>query len=265
VVKSINFKRTEMATEVKEEGFVLPTAKVPAVCLSPKNLIIFSKPKVGKTTLLSQLENCLIIDLESGTDYVDALKVKANSVADIVKIGNAILKANKPYKYIALDTISALEELCLPYAEELYSKTPMGKNWFTDGKLKYGTITQLPNGGGYAYLRQAFDKVINYVKTLAPNIILVGHIKDTLIEKGGVEFNTSDLQLTGKIKSITSANADAIGYLYRKGDKNILSFKTTDEVACGARPNHLRNQEIVISEIDKDGKMTANWNKIYID
>jgi stage III sporulation protein SpoIIIAA len=52
-----------MAAEVKSEGgFVLPTVKVPAVCLSPKSLIIFSKPKVGKTTLLSQLNNCLIID-----------------------------------------------------------------------------------------------------------------------------------------------------------------------------------------------------------
>jgi hypothetical protein len=43
-------------------SIVLPTAKVAPECKSPKNLIIFSKPKIGKTSLLSTLENCLILD-----------------------------------------------------------------------------------------------------------------------------------------------------------------------------------------------------------
>ena len=49
--------------------------KVKAESQSPKNLIIFSKPKVGKTSLLAELNDALIIDLEDGSDYVDALKV----------------------------------------------------------------------------------------------------------------------------------------------------------------------------------------------
>jgi hypothetical protein len=252
-----------MATEVT--GFVLPTKIVKAVSVSPKNMIIFSKPKVGKTTLLSQLDNCLIIDMEDGSDYVDALKVKANSVADIKKIGEAIIAAGKPYKYIAVDTITALEEMCVPYAEELYSRSAMGSKWFTDGKPKYGSILNLANGAGYPWLRQGFEKVIDYIKTLAPHIILVGHIKDTLLEKNGAEFNSLDLDLTGKLKRITTSNSDAIGYLYRKGNKNMLSFKTSDEIACGARPEHLRNKEIVISELSEEGKITSNWNQIYID
>ena len=110
-----------MATKEKVEapgGFVLPTKKVMADVKSPKNMVIFSKPKIGKTTLLSQLDNCLIIDLEDGSDYVDALKLKAKTVSDIVTIGNMIIEAGKPYKYIALDTITALESICVPYAEE---------------------------------------------------------------------------------------------------------------------------------------------------
>ena len=53
----------------------LPMQKVKAESQSPKNLIIFSKPKVGKTSLLAELNDALIIDLEDGSDYVDALKV----------------------------------------------------------------------------------------------------------------------------------------------------------------------------------------------
>jgi len=254
-----------MEEKVKVKGVKLPTKKVKAISQSPKNMIIFSKPKVGKTTLLSQLDNCLIIDLEDGSDYVDALKVKASSVADIKEIGEAIIKADKPYKYIALDTITALETICIPYAEQLYSKSPMGAAWFEKGKPKYGSILNMPNGAGYPWLRQAFEKVIGYVKTLAPHIILIGHIKDILLEKGGSEFSALDLDLTGKLKRISTSQSDAVGYLYRKGNQNILSFKTSDEVSCGARPEHLRNKEIVISEMKEDGSIQSNWDKIYID
>lgn len=256
---------------------VLPTKKVAASHKSPKNLIIFSKPKVGKTSLLSQLEDCLILDLEKGSDYVDALKMQASSVEEIKAIGDAIIKAGRPYKYIAVDTITALEEICIPYAEKIYSRTSMGKNWFkqveVDGKMKlapdsgkalYGSILNMPNGAGYAYLREAFTKIIDYIKTWAPRIILVGHIKDVSLEKNGAEFSALDLDLTGKLKRIASSQSDAIGYLYRKGNQNVLSFKTTDEVSCGARPDHLRNKEIILSEITDDG-YTTNWKEIYID
>jgi hypothetical protein len=253
-----------MSEKEKKRVIELPKAKIAASQKSPSNLIIFSKPKVGKTSLFSQLDNCLIMDLEKGTKYLDALKVEINSWEDIRDYGEEIKASGNPYKYIAVDTITALEEMCLPYAEKLYQATPMGKNWLTEGKPKYGTILNMPNGAGYPWLREAFTKIIEYIKTLAPRIILIGHIKDVLLEKNGTDFNSMDLDLTGKLKRITSSQSDAIGYLYRKGDQNILSFKTTDEVSCGARPEHLRNKEIVVSEMTDEGLITY-WDKIYID
>jgi hypothetical protein len=256
-------------------SIVLPTAKVSAETKSPKNLIIFSKPKVGKTSLIAEIPNCLILDLESGSDYVDALKIKAGSVSEIREIGKAIIDAGKPYDYIAVDTITALESMCVAEAEKLYMNTPMGKaTWLKQrpdktwdpesAKFKYGTVLNLPNGQGYGYLRDAIVKTIEYIKTLAPRIILLGHVKDAMIEKAGAEVNSMDLDLTGKIKRIVSSQSDAIGYLYRKGNQNVLTFKTKDDVACGARPVHLRNQDVIVSELI-DGEFVAHWNKIYID
>lgn len=255
-------------------GIVLPTQKIAASSVSPDMLIIFSKPKVGKTTLFAELPNWLILDLENGSRFVNALKMQANSVQELKAIGEEIKKAGKPYDGIIIDTGTALEEMCIPFAENLYARTSMGKNWFKkdaegnltadSGKKVYGSIINLPNGGGYQYLREAFSKMIEYIRTLAPKIILSCHVKDVVLEKAGAEFNSLDLDLTGKIKRITSAQSDAIGYLYRKGNQNILSFKTTDEVACGARPDHLRNAEIVISEM-VDNKVITHWDKVFID
>ena len=248
-------------------AIVLPTAVSPAVTKSPKSLLIFSKPKVGKTTLLSHLPNSLLIDLEDGSDYVAAVKIKITTIQDLFNLEQAIINAGKPYKYIAIDTISALEDLCIPYAEFLYSKSPMGANWFKPdgGKAKHGTILNMANGAGYPWLRQAFEDVVKRFKALAPHLILLGHVKDTMLEKNGSTFEALDLNLTGKLKIFTTSKADAIGYLVRKGNKNVLSFKTQDDILCGARPEHLRNKEIVISEIAEDGKVTTHWDEIFID
>jgi hypothetical protein len=42
-----------------------------------------------------------------------------------------------------------------------------------------------------------------------------------------------------------------------------LSFKTNEEVTCGARPAHLRNEEIVITEM-VDGVLTTTWDKVFV-
>ena len=146
-------------------------------------------------------------------------------------------------------------------------ETPMGSGWLDEGKgkAKYGSILNLPNGAGYPYLRQAFTKVIDYIKMWAPHVLLMGHVKDTVLDKNGKEFSSLDLDLTGKIKRIASSQSDGIGYLYRKGKANILSFVTSDEVSCGARPTHLQNKEIVISEITEDGKYVTYWDRVFID
>jgi hypothetical protein len=238
-------------------SIVLPTKKIKADRVNPKRLIIYSKPKTGKTSAFAGLENNLILDLENGADYVDALKIKINSLQELLDAGKAIKEAGKPYTYVTIDTVTALEDMVMPLAIKLYKQTSMGKNYDGDNVLS------LPNGAGYLYLRQAFFQVLDFIDTLAPHIILSGHIKDKQVDDKGEMVMAANIDLTGKIKSLICANADAIGYMFRKGNQTILSFKTIGEVTCGARPEHLRNEEIVISEMNDKGELVIHWDKVY--
>lgn len=246
---------------------VLPKKKVSAVRVNPKRIVIYSKPKTGKTTLVAGLENNLLLDLENGSEYVDAMKVNIKSINDIKTVGEEIKKEGRPYKYITIDTVSALEDMSKDLALKMYRKTPMGKNF---GLLQDGTydpssnILTLSNGGGYLYLREAFFSVLDYIDTLADNIILLGHLSEKMIDQSGKEVSSSDVALSGKIKSLICANADAIGYLYRDENKCYISFNSKDTTICGARPSHLRNKEILISEELEDGKIKTHWDKIYL-
>ena len=68
----------------------LPTSKVPAVSVNPRFLIIYGRPKSGKTSALAQLENNLIIDLEGGSTFIDAMAIQCRNISDLGEAAQAI-------------------------------------------------------------------------------------------------------------------------------------------------------------------------------
>lgn len=242
---------------------VLPKEKVKAKVENPRFLIIFGKPKAGKTTLASKLDNNLIVDLEGGSEFLEALAVQARSVKDLGDIANAIREeikstGKKPYKYITLDNASRLEEICLSYAATLYHQTPMGKNYSGND------VRTLPNGSGYMYLQQAVRKVIDMFRDLCDNFILIGHLKDKMINKEGEELSEMSLDLVGKLANIICGEADAVGYVYRKKNETHISFEGGDNSVREARAPHLRGKNIVIAESDENNNIKVYWDKIYL-
>lgn len=242
---------------------VLPKEKIKAKVENPRFLIIFGKPKAGKTTLASKLDNNLIVDLEGGSEFLEALAVQARSVKDLGEIANAIRTeiketGKKPYKYITLDNASRLEEICLSYAVQLYKATPMGKTY-------NGTdVRTLPNGSGYMYLQQAVRKVIDMFRDLCDNFILIGHLKDKMINKDGEEMSEMSLDLVGKLANIICGESDAVGYVYRKKNETRISFEGGDNSVREARAPHLRGQNIVLAESDDNNNIVTHWDRIYL-
>lgn len=240
---------------------VLPKKKLPKVTQDPKNLIIYGLPKIGKTSLLSTLENNLVIDLEDGSDFVEALKVKVSNVQELQELCAAIKAEGNPYKFITIDTVTALEEMAKPLALALYKKTPAGMN---DVVTK--DVLTLAHGAGYGFIRTAVEKLIEMVAACTTNVIIVGHVKDkAIVSAEGVETgNLKDFDLTGKLGRILSAKSDAIGFVHRDKESNLcINFCTNGEASAGARPEHLANKDIIVAERNEDGSFTSHWERIY--
>jgi len=240
----------------------LPTIKTKPKATNPKFLVYFGKPKSGKTTIASMLDNNLITDLEDGTDFLSALVVKATTVEELSEIAKNIKEANAEkggfvYDYLTIDNGTKLQELIMGLALRLYRETPMGKNYTED-------VRKLPNGAGYLYIREAFFKVIDLYKTLAKHFILICHTKDSIISKDGKELSEMSIDLIGQLARLVAADADAIGYVYRKKNQTIINFNGGGDFIVEARQEHLRGKEIVIAESDEDNKITTFWDKIYL-
>jgi len=247
----------------------------------PKVLILYGPPKVGKTNLINTLDNNLILDLEEGTKFLNSLSVniigikppveeeaskKEERIAEgkfyLVEIGREIVTTGKKYDFITLDTATEFEDMLNPVALELYKSTPMGSTSdVTD-------ILDLPRGAGYYYIRVVFKEYIEKLKKLTPRLILIGHLKENIINKAGKGVSAKDLDLVGKLKTIACAGADAVGYVYRGNNSELrISFKTSDEITCGARPDHLKGQDIKIADYDSVSNelININWGLIYPD
>ena len=246
-------------------SLTLPTSKIPASTTNPKFLVLIGREKVGKTSALAQLDNNLIIDLEGGSTFVDAMAIQCRTISDLGEAASAIRAKNKEvghnfYRHITIDNATSLEEICLGYAATLYRQQPVGKNWTgTD-------VRTLPQGSGYYYLRTAVLKVIDMFKELCDEFILVGHIKDTIVDdpSTGEELTERSLDLVGKLAGMVCRRCDGVGYMYRSGNEVHIKFKADKNIAMGCRSDHLRNKDIVISEMDDEtGVLKTHWDKIF--
>jgi hypothetical protein len=244
---------------------MLPAKVVKASRLSPKIIVLYGVPKVGKTKVLTELEDHLIMDTEDGTAMYDCMSTPIRSAQDLFKLADAIKAegaarydaglrgdALYPYKFGSIDTLDKLEEYAEIEATRKYKSSGLCSKEFKDtGK----SVTELPHGLGYYYLREELLSYINLMAPLFKYLILNVHVKEKLMDKKGEQVKVNDISLTGKLGAMVCAKADAIGYLSRSGNGPLqVSFETSEGHVMGARQQHLAGK-----------KFAFDWKQIFID
>lgn len=219
----------------------LPTVKIKPRIQDPKLLTLFGQTKVGKTTKLTELENCLIIDTEKGSDYVEGMVVQVNSLAELRQIPMAVANSKHKYNYGAIDVIDKVVEWMEKEAIHEYNQQQQEKGV----PLRASDISDIPFGTGYTLVRTKVMKMIAAFKNTFPRLIIIGHRKKTIIGETSIEFTSSSLDLTGKLKNLICADSDAIGYVFRDEDNKLkVSFQGSNELEVGSRSQHLRGKVI---------------------
>lgn len=261
----------ELVTEVRKPKFV-----------NPRVSIIYSVPKAGKTTIIAQLPNHLILELEpGGADYVSARVQEINRAKDFTDTLDTIIKSpTKVCDFLVVDTITKLDEWSEIVGTYNYMKKPQGKKFNRVGEVetgaiiphtdvKFETVHSLGQGFGYQHSRSVmtewYDKLMEIIALdKVTYIILLAHVKDKLVEsRNGDSVESIDINLTGKVKSIYASRVDAIGHFYREEGKGYLSFNNEYKVVCGGRCPHL-DGSILVSEKMPDKSIKTYWENIYL-
>lgn len=257
-----------MSEEIK-----LPTERKKPVAINPNTLLIYAPPKTGKTTIVAQLENSLVLELEKGgADFVEANYVNISKASELNTWLETITKASEKPEYLIIDTLSRMDEWSEIVGTYNYMGKSQGKKFNRDeqGKVIYHTdprfesVHELGQGAGYQHSRnQMIDWYDKILATGVKHIVFIAHIKDKLVEsKTGDTVEVSEINLTGKVKSIITSRVDAVGFLRRKGKEAFLSFDNDYKTISGGRCAHLQG-EIKVSEKLEDGTIKTFWENIY--
>lgn len=263
-------------TVTVDDLIVLPS-KPKAAEKNCDSLIFFGKHKVGKTTALSMLENCLIIDTEKGTTNIEALTIQApmdkGPVGKMIWLNKLVDKLVEecPYDYVALDTATEVNDWSEWSGTYKYMNSPQGKSFNRikddEGKAikggpflepddpEYMSVHTLADGYGYRWSRDEFLKVVDkMLKIPAKCVIFVCHVEDKYIaqaDKG--EAVTKQLALTGALRNILPRRVGGIGYVYNDKGTIKINFTGSEEKVGGVRAEHLRGYNDVL-----------DWKKIFI-
>lgn len=257
----------------------LPKVRTKAERVNPRNLVLFGLPKSGKTTAISHLPNCLIIDTEEGSGFVDGIKIQLPKDKGPVgkwqwlkALAEKIRKEGYPYDYVAIDTITQLDEYSEWVGTFSYMNTLQGTAFNRErdtngnpikggaflpfGTPEYESVHNLPQGYGYRYSRNEMMDMYEALQGLGKICtIFVAHVGDkSIVSKlTNQEVLTRDLALTGKVKDIIARKVDAIGYVYHKEDTTMISFAGNEEKIGGMRAQHIKGY---------NGPL--DWSKIFI-
>ena len=254
----------------------LPNNVRKPIAMNPGTLLIYAPPKTGKTTIVAQLKNSLLLELESrGADYVEGCILDIEKPSDFDAALEAIEKAGKPYDYVIIDTLTKLDEWSEIVGTYNYMQKSQGKAFNREGGKSTGdmiihtdkrfeTVHELGQGFGYQHSRNQMMEWFKKASTVAKHVIFIAHIKDKLVEsKSGDAVETSDINLTGKVKGMVSAKVDAIAYLQRVDKQCFLNFDNEYKVVSGGRCNHLQGK-ILISEKQENGSIKTFWDSVYL-
>ena len=106
----------------------LPTKRRDVQNYNPKLLVLFGRPKSGKSSLMASLDSNLIIDLEDGYRALSVMSVNVHNAQEIFEVANAVdakIKEERkfPYRFITIDNVNFLTYPSIDFCHLSFANT----------------------------------------------------------------------------------------------------------------------------------------------
>lgn len=276
---------------MSEEIFELPDEVTKSTGTSPRDLVLISQPKMGKSAIFGDFSvkyNGLVFNLEKGGyEYIDARKIdihKDETTSDVEAFYNYIgyrdnLLAEKgKYDMLIIDGLSDLDKMSEIGGTLMYMDSTIGKNFnkkdktdvrknaprWNPGDAKFKSVLTLADGAGYWWTRKWFLAQIELFREISPYRMYAAHIVEKYIKDNSKEEVTSmEIALTGQLKRIFATKVTALGKLIAKDSQRFINFEVlNDSIIAGSRAPFLKNK-ILLSEKQTDDSIVTYWDNIF--
>ena len=197
--------------------------------LKGKYLLLYGKPKTGKTTMASRFPKNLLIAFEKGYNAIDGIKaVDINKWSDFRMVLKQLEKpeARKMYDTVTIDTTTIAYEMC---------------EQFVCAQNGVQTIRDIPWGQGWTLAKKEFESCLRKITMLGYGLVLISHI-ETRKEKTADDNEIEILapSMPKRCYEVVNQIVDIIGYIATEWDEDgnssrWLYTRQTPTVMAGSR------------------------------
>jgi hypothetical protein len=228
--------------------------------LKSKYILIYSLPKVGKTTFASQFDNNLMLAFEKGYNAISGIYVVDIPDWKTFKLILRQLKspeAQKRYDSITFDTIGIAWSLCERYI--------CGREGVDD-------LSEIAWGRGYAMCTKEFEDSIREITLLGYGIVFISHSEEKPIKVGSDETEIRPA-IPKRAYEIVNRVVDIIAYIDVDFEKETgistrtLYTRRTKDIVAGSRFRYLPTRipfgytelvDALVTAIEEEGKQGGN-------
>jgi len=232
----------------------------PTATLEGYFISMLAKSKFGKTTFAIDLAKEFYGDLES--TLLLATEIGYKTMADVyainvtgfeyaededdetqkgfIEVVDELIdnKADVPFRFIVVDTITALERYATAYAIKKANREDQPTKRYTD-------ISDVPWGKGYNMVAEEIYNQIDRLKKAGFGVFIIGHEKTKKVKnRDGYEYDFTTFNVLTKTSDIIEREADMIIYgdlQTVKGENGApeetrkLRFRSDGNILCGTR------------------------------
>ena len=197
--------------------------------LKGKYLLLYGKPKTGKTTMASRFPKNLLIAFEKGYNAIDGIKaVDINKWTEFRQVLRQLEKeqAREMYDTITIDTTTIAYEMC---------------EQFICSQNGVQSIRDIPWGQGWTLAKKEFESCLRKITMLGYGLVLISHI-ETRKEKTADDSEVEILapSMPKRCYEVVNQIVDIIGYIATEWDEEgnsqrWLYTRQTPTVMAGSR------------------------------
>ena len=200
--------------------------------LRGKYVLLYGKPKSGKTTAATSFPNPLLCAFEKGYNAIGGVRpVDITTWSDFKQVLRQLEKpeAKQMYETIIIDTITIAWDLC---------------EQFVCAQNGVQKIADIPWGGGHSAAKKEFESSLRKITQMGYGVVIIAH-NTSRIEKAadGTEMEIISPDLPKRAAEVCNGIVDIIGYIgneYKDGEyKRWLYTRETPTLFAGSRFKYL--------------------------
>jgi hypothetical protein len=175
---------------------LLPThATPPKEALADLSVLVYGRPKAGKSSFCAQADRALFLATEAGLNHLETFQTPIHTWEELLEACAEIASGQHDFRTIVIDTIDNAYRLCSEYVCR---------------KQRVDHESDLAYGKGFSMVMGEFTRVLTKLSLLPYGLYLVSHAQDIELETRTGKLTRTVPTLPEKARKVVLGLVDMI-------------------------------------------------------